>query len=413
MLPVNRRHLLLPTLCLLLLPGCSLEQHLAKVSDKIEAQYAETKDWGELPLRVISWQQALAMAERSNEEMIQARTTIKEAERQELSIYTDMIPGVSYYGYLTRSLNELTSTYNSDSVNSNVNVTFNIPGLTQIPFRQYAAKAQAFAAVKAEEGKIREITSKLYQTVRMRELFLRKAALEKQNPEKKDLISAANEKLNEDIKHWQTLGQLLGDPSARWEVLPESLPAIRWSDYYDRLDVLDPLVVCNFALRQEQARLAQYGVALRYLPTINTSLYSPSLFTSSGGTYSGTFLSGEDTRLNLGVSYMLDTKLDNWNNYQKNKETYERTKREVSADLREHKHKVSQLRRSVKEYNNWRSFMLKRIDHTEKSSPDSAEGYITRAKELFDMRRELLNQEQKAVEAEAALLLEYGLPKGK
>ncbi len=43
------------------------------------------------------------------------------------------------------------------------------------------------------------------------------------------------------------------------------------------------------ALKLEQARLAQYGVAMDYLPTINTSMYSPSLFSSTEGTYSGTF----------------------------------------------------------------------------------------------------------------------------
>ncbi len=409
---VKLRLLLLPALCLLLIPGCSLEKRLAKTSDKIERQYAETKDWPELPRRTISWQQAIAMMKRSNEEMIKARNEIEEAERSELSVYTDMIPGVSYYGYLTRALNELTTAYNSDEMTSNVNVTFNLPGLTQTPFRQYAAKARAFAATKAEEGKARELTSQIYKAVRLRELNRRKAALEKQNPDKNDIISTAAEQQDQDIQYWQTISKLLGDPNARWEVLPETLPGIRWKDYYSKLNMLDPLVVCNFAMRLEQARLAQYGIALRYLPTINTNLYSPSLFTSSGGTYSGTFLSGEDTRISLGVSYMVDTKLNTWNSYQKNKENYERTQREVSADLREHKHKVGQLRRSVKEYNNWRNFMLKRIEHVEKSKPDSAEGYIARSRELFDMRRELLNQEQKAIEAEAALLLEYGLPQG-
>ncbi len=413
MQPVTCRYLHLPLLCLLLIPGCSLEQRLDKVSRNIERQYAETKEWQELPRRTISWRQALAMMERGNEEILKTDNAIEDAERQELSVYTEMIPGVSYYGYMTRSLNELTREYNGDDLRSNVNVTFSVPALTQIPYRQYAAKARVFAAMKAREGKKRELSVKLYQAVRKRDLAHRLAELEKQNPDKKDSTETQLQQEDADIQYWQRMGDLLGDPSARWEILPDSIPTIRWKDYFERLKVLDPLVVCNFAMRLEQARLAQYGIALQYLPTINVSLYSPSLFSSSGGTYSGTFLSGEDTRINLGVSYMVDTKLSIWNNYQRNKEQYERTQREVSADLREHKHKVSRLRRSIREYHSWRSFMHKRIEHVEKTQPDSAEAYIERSRELFDMRRELLTQEQKAIESEAALLLEYGLPGAK
>ncbi len=407
---VNARHLLLPALGLLLLPGCNLQKRLDKVSANIERQYAETKDWNELPRRTISWQQALAMLKRSNEEVLKLRSTREDAEREELSIYTNMIPGLSYYGYMTRSLNRLTDEYNADDLNSNVNITFNLPALTQVPYRQYSAQARAFAAIKAEEGKVRELTTSLYQTIRQRELARRIAELDRQNPDKNDAPPTLDTPEDSDITYWQSIAKVLGDPGARWEILPETVPGIRWRDYCDRLDLLDPLVVCNYAMKLEQARLAQYGVALRYLPTINTSLYSPSLFSSSGGTYSGTFLNDEDTRLNLGVSYAVDTQLTVWNSYQKNKDNYERAKREVAADLRDHKHKVARLRNSVREYQNWRSFMQKRIEYTEKMQPDSAEGYIARAKELFDMRRELLVQEQKAIESEAALLLEYGMP---
>ena len=175
------------------------------------------------------------------------------------------------------------------------------------------------------------------------------------------------------------------------------------------MDKLDDLVVCMYAMRLEQARLAQYQTALQYLPTINTSLYSPSLFSSSGGTYQGTFLSGEDTRLNLSLSYSLDTKLSTWNSYKRSKDQYEKAKREVTTGIIEHKNKLSTLKASVREYNNWRSYMEKRIDYLLRQPSSTAEELIARDRAVYDMKKELINQEKTAVESEAAMVLEYGL----
>ncbi len=409
---------LLPSLlacsaALLSLVGCSLSQRLDKVSTRVEQMYAETKNWEELPRRTITWQQALDLMIQHNIDIQKIDDTIEDAERDSLSIYTDMIPGVSYYGYMTSSLDRLSDAVTDErEFDSNVNVTFSLPALTQVPYRIYAAKVKTFASIKAREGKIRELTAQLYQAARLRQLHRQQAALaEEPTPDHTtDARKKEQEAREADLKHWQAMAKLLGDSSARWEILPASLPRIRWSDYRHRLSKLDPLVVCNFAMQLEQARMAQYGIALQYLPTINTSLYSPSLFTSSGGTYNGTFLSGEDTRINLSTSYSLDTDLRIWNSYQRSKEQYEQTCRTVADALREHKAKVDTLRRSVTEYEHWRSFMKKRIAFTEKMTAGNAEQFISREQDLLAMKKELLTQEVNAVESEAALILEYGLP---
>ncbi len=395
---------------LLCLTGC-LSQHMEKISGRVEKMYADIKGWEELPLRTITWQQARAMMQRNNDELRQAQNAIDDAERNSLSIYTDMIPGVSYYGYLTSSLDRLSETVTGEKeLQSNINVNFSLPNLTQVPYRVYSNKVTTFAAMKAMEGKQRELVSRLYQTVRMRSIRKKQERLEEKNLDELAALKAANEKKDTESEHWKNMATLLGDSSARWEVLPVSLPSIRWKDYVHKLDKLDPLVVCNYAMQLEQARMAQYGIALQYAPTINTSLYSPSLFTSSGGTYSGTFLSGEDTKLNLSISYALDTDLQTWHSYQRSKEQYEQACRTVSASLRDHKAKVDKLKRSVAEYENWRSVMNKRIAFTEKMTASNADQYIEKQQSLLAMRREILTQEATAVESEAALILEYGLP---
>lgn len=374
--------------------------------------YATTQEWNSLPQRKITWHQALLMIKENNLELKELDDQIAHAERQSLSIYTDMIPGVSYYGFMTRSISRLAQPVNANDLSSNINVTFSLPALTRVPYDVYSAKVRTFAAVKAKEGRERELVSKLYKLVRQREIEEARRALAAERPDE-DTETPFQKQLNMEQaneRFWMDISRLLGSREARWSILPESMPHVRWESYNTRLDRLGELVVCQFAMRLEQARMAQYGVALNYLPTINTSLYSPSLFSSSGGTYSGTFLNGDDTRLNLSISYSLDTHLNTWDIYQQSKARYEREKSKVVDELMDHKNKVATLRKSMDQYNQWRQYMLKRMAYLRQMKPIDAEAYVERAKALYAMRQEMLNQENASIETEAALVLEYGMP---
>lgn len=404
--------LLFPVIALvILLTGCSLRQRLDRVSADIERLYSQTRLWEQLPLRTISWQQAIAMMRKQNAQLLAAADRIEHEHRNELSVYTDMIPGVSYYSYFNKSLRGLTQTLSSNDVQNTVNVNFYLPTLTNVPYKVYAAKASSFAAIKAHEGKERELISKLYAAVRKQELNQRRRTHEKRTAEtvaqRPGIPDFAEE--NSRLEYWKEISALLGDTSARWNILPSSIPAFHWSSYRKKMDRISELVVCQHALKLEQARLAQYGVFMDYLPTINTSLYSPSLFSSTGGTYSGTFLDMDDTTLNLSISYKLDTRLDNWNEFKTNKARYEQVKRDVISSLMEHKQKMHLLRRSMNEYYTWRSFMHKRMDYLKSNPADSSTTFLEHAQELHSMQSELFSQEEKVIESEAALVLEYGL----
>ncbi|MBQ3239905.1 MAG: TolC family protein [Akkermansia sp.] len=403
---------LFPVIALVsLLPACSLQQRLDRVSADIERLYSQTRLWEQLPQRTISWHQAIAMMRRHNAQLQAAQARIEHEHRNELSVYTDLIPGVSYYSYFNKSLRGLTQTFSSDDIQSTVNVNFYLPTLTNVPYKVYAAKAASYAAVKALEGKERELISKLYTAVRKQELLQRRLAHDKNRPDadKQDSSAPDFSMENNSLEYWKEISTLLGDTSARWNILPSGIPEFRWSVFRKKMNKLSESVVCLHALKLEQARLAQYGVALDYLPTINTSLYSPSLFSSTGGTYSGTFLDLDDTTLNLSVSYTLDTKLNNWNTYKDNKARFKQVQREVVNSLMEHKQKMHLLRRSMDEYYTWRSFMHKQLDYLKNNPADSPTSFLEHAQELHRMQAELLSQEEKAIESEAALVLEYGL----
>lgn len=393
---------------LLALQSCSLDERLSATSAKLENQYAEVRLWEELPLRTISWNQAVAMIKQSNLEYISTQKAIERANRDELSVYTDLIPGVSYYSYITKSLSELTQEYNSNNISHNVNINFYLPTITRVPYRVYASKAAAFAAIKAQEGKERELISKLYALQRKRDISNRKKALEERKQEEN---SAAFQSLKKDNTQaeWSNIAALLGDYSARWVILPSSIPQFRWSNYRKLTGSLDSLVVCKLALELEQSRMRQYGVAINFLPTINTSLYSPSLFSSTGGTYSGTFLDMDDTQLNLSISYNFDTQLNVWNNYLDSKDDYEKKQREMASRLVDYKQKLHSLRTSMDEYNTWKSYMHKQMEHLRSAPAANAEEFIQTETTLQSMEQELLTQEEAAVETEAALILQYGL----
>lgn len=399
-------------LCLTCLCACSLSKHIARATGRIEEMYEQTKDWDELPERRITWHQALALLREHNLELKEATDRIRQAERRSMSIYTDMIPGVSFYGFMTRYVSDITRAIDSNEINANVNVTFSIPTLTQVPYRVYAAKVTTYAEIKTREGRERELISKLYQLVRLREIEEAKRSLAARMPEGSRELDKQQiaQRRQSDEKYWQEAARLLGSRSARWYILPQSMPRVSWEAYSPLLDRPGELVVCEFAVRLERSRLSQYGVALTYLPTINTNLYSPALFSSTGGTYQGTFLNAHDTRLNLNVSYWLDTHLSTWDSYQDSKASYEREKLRVLDGLMDHKNKVRQLRDSMLEYTAWRSYMHKRMDYLRQSSPEGAGAIVERAQMLASMEMELLNQEASAVEAEAAAVLEYGMP---
>lgn len=393
----------------MMMPCCNLENHLAHVSHNIEQQYANAKVWNQLPKRTISWQQAISIIRTQNADIKKADNEIAKAEREALNVYTDMIPSASYYGYFNKSLEDITRAWSTSDLQSNVNINFSIPTLTQLPYRVYASQARIFAAKKAKEGKERELTAQLYEAIRRRDLAQRRARHEQKKPQETNDVIAQESKEKADEDYWQKIAKLLGDYSARWEILPESAPGVTWSKYKNKLNKLDSLAVCMFALKLEKARMAQYRIALQYLPTINTNLYSPSLFTSSGGTYSGTFLDTKDTKINLGINYNLDTHLNTWTQYKDNKEQYELAKQEVSQEIMEHKVKTQKLRNSYEKYTSWRHYMNKRILFLQSAPADTGTDFIERANTLHQMQGELLAQEEKAIETEAALVLGYGL----
>lgn len=407
------RPLLPATLCLLLATGCSVSQRIEETGKEVVAVYESLPDWEQLPVKRITWNQAVAMAMENNIELRKARNTIKQARRNVRSVYTDMIPGINLYASMTEAVRDISYSPNSKNMSYNINMLFNLPSISQLPYRVYTAQAELFGTEKTYELKQREITAKIYQHVRNEQLETRlhELSLLALPPEDRGNESKIKEEewRSSRIDAWSKLSTLLGSQKARWEIIPETLPKLDQARYERECTHLDPLIVTQFAMQLEAARMRKYQILMNYLPQINMNLYSPSLFSSSGGTYGGTFLSSSDMQLNTYASLTIDTKLSNWDQFRTTQEEYEFAKEEMRSKLMDRRIQVGKVLKSCREFEIWKSVMAARIEFQARQPVVSAEELLQKRKTNIEMEREILNQEKRKIEGEAALLVEYGI----
>ncbi len=405
--------LLLPVLFCLLTLGCSVSQRVERAGEEVVKVYDSLPDWETLPVKRMTWNQAVDMAMERNIELRKARNTIKQAERNVRSVYTDLIPGFNLYASMTEAVRDISYSPSSENMTYNINVLFNLPSLSQLPYRVYSAQAELFGVKKAYELKQREIVAKIYQHIRNEEIDrqlheLDRAALTEEERETTAKIKEEEWRSGR-IDAWSKLTALLGSQEARWEIIPESLPKLDQAKYEREYVHLDPLVVTQYAMQLEAARMRKYQILMNYLPQINMNLYSPSLFSSTGGTYGGTFLSSSDMQLNTNASLSIDTKLTNWDQFRTAQEDYEFTKEEMRSKLMDRRIQVGKVLKSCREFETWKSAMNARIDFESKQPVMSADELLAKRQKNIEMEREILNQEKRKIEGEAALLVEYGI----
>lgn len=405
--------LLLPVMLSLLAAGCSVSQRIDKAGEEVVKVYDSLPDWEELPVKRITWNQAIDLAMEKNIELRRSRNSIKQAERNVRSVYTDLIPGFNLYATMTEAVRDISYSPNSENMTYNINVLFNLPSISQLPYRVYSAQAELFGIKKAYELKQREITAKIYQHVRNEEIDSQLHELDRASQTREERESTAQIKEEEwrtgRIDAWSKLAALLGSQDARWEIIPETLPKLDQARYEREYVHLDPLVVTQYAMQLEAARMRKYQILMNYLPQINLNLYSPSLFSSTGGTYGGTFLDSSDMQLTTNASLSIDTKLTNWDQFRTAEEEFEFTKEEMRTKLMDRRIQVGKVLKSCREFEIWKSAIAARIDFQSKQPVSSAEELLEKRKTNIEMEREILNQEKRKIGGEAALMIEYGI----
>ena len=398
-------------LCATVCASCSVDRHMEKKAGELMARMDAVPDWRQLPRKEISWHQALAMMMERNIDLKKSEQSLKTTKRSVINVFTQIIPGVNLDWMLTKELSDLAKVTASD-VEYNTNILFNMPSLTQIPFDYYSAKAAVYTAEKTLEMKKRELVARLYQQV----LSYRNAQISYNNQlsslpydddgvQKKKLDLERERNLNEIS---QGFAVLLGNMDARWLVKPETMPRLDWGRYRAASRQLDLLVVTMVAMELEASRLQVLNAKLKFFPSVDINFYSPTLFSSTGGTYGGFLAGAGDMKVNMSLREELDTRLTSWFQYKSAKESHELLQREVVMELQRRRIKIAALLESRRRFELWQGVLMKEIAFKESRLSVSGDEYLEQRKDIRKMYADLDNEASKNAEVEAALIMEYG-----
>lgn len=368
-------------------------------------------EWSQLPRQEISWNQAVALMMERNIDLKKSEQSLKTTKRAVVNVFTQIIPGVNLDWMLTKELSDL-SKVTADDVEYNTNILFNMPSITQIPFDYYSAKAAVYTAEKTLEMKKRELISRLYQQT----ISYRNAQISYNNQLKSlpyDDDGVQRKKLDKEWKKSldeisQGFATLLGSMEARWLIKPETMPRLDWEKYKAASKKLDLLVVTMAAMELEASRLQVLNARMNFFPSVDINFYSPSLFSSTGGTYGGFFAGAGDMQVNMSLREELDTRLTSWFQYKSAKESHDLMQRSVVMDLQKRRIKIATLLESRRRYELWRGVLLKEIAFKESRLSASGDEYLEQMKDIRKMYTDLDNEAAKNAEVEAALIMEYG-----
>lgn len=403
------KHIILYCILLAFLASaCRPLEHVQSRRDSLLAEYRALIDYEKLPVRVLSWQQALRLMDRGNIELQQARHQQEEAHEQEKRIWREWIPTLNFGQYYNRALFSNTGTAGASSSQFSYNVIFNLPSVMQMPMRKYTAALASFKARKDIELKQRELTAKLYQLFRQAEFRERRQALEKSHLQQDS--THHDTWLQEEREDWLKMAALLNDYSARWKVLPGDAPRVSLDDYLEQLKAPSELTIVQMALQTEASRLRQVGVLLQFWPQVQIDFYSPTLFTSSGGQLGGFMKNGRDTRVNMNSYIMMDTQGQNTQAYKSAKQNHELLVQNLRHRMWEYKEKAAAVADSWRKYEDWKkaveAYRQFRMEH----GAETPEELLAIHSDSMLLQQEIEEQEKLNLERICCLVQEYGLP---
>lgn len=397
-------------LWLLALSSCSIEKHMDEKTNELVEKLEKIPQWENLQEEVITWDEAVRVSLSKNLELRRAQLAIDNADRSVKRIFLDMIPGVNLDMMITKDLEGLQDLSSSD-VEYRTNILFNFPSLTRVPIDYYTAKASVYRAKKTLELKQREIVSKLYRGAREYVAAYDAYKLQKESVlynDETEIRKIETDWLDKRKQLSSQIALVMGDVSKVWIIDPRTIPVVNWNRYKTASKKLDILVLTMLAMEIEASRLNMLGIKMQYFPELNINFYSPSLFSSTAGTYSGIYASSGDVRVNMALSWRLDTQLRIWYQLKSAKESHQFLIEDVNMRMIDRREKIKSLIKSREEFESWKNYMRKRSAFLLSRAPVSVEDYKKTRTETFDMIKEVQTQEAKNTEVEAALILEYG-----
>lgn len=405
-------HVGLVLVLLLSLSSCSIEKRIERKTNELADQLAKEPQWEQLPQETITWNQALERAMKDNLDIKRGLLAVKDSENRVMDLYTDFIPGINLDALLTKDIKSLGQIKSTD-VERRMNILFNIPSLTQIPYNYYSAKASVFQSKMSMELKRRELISRLYKACQEYKFASNSYEIERMSiPYDDDGTQKTRIEKDWEAKRKtisSQLSSLIGNINKRWYIQMDTVPVLDWDKYKKASTRLDQYVLSLMAMELEGARLGIIGIKMQYFPELNVNFYSPSLFSSTGGTYGGFFSGSGDTMVNMSLSMKVDTQLRVWNQLKSAQASYKLLQQEIRIRMLERREKVKLLIKSREDFESWSKVSKKYATFLQGTCPKDSEEYKKNQQDVIARFKDVNSNETKNAETEAALILEYGL----
>lgn len=403
------KYVLFCFLLVMCLFSCQPMKRVQEQGDKLVSEYKALPDYESLPVRELSWQQALLLMQKNNLELRQAYNNLSEARYQEKKIWREWIPSLNFGQYYNRKLFPGGNGGIPNDSQLSYNVIFNFPSLMELPMRKYTTSLAVFKAQKDIELKQKELTAQLYHLFLLSDFRDRKRRLEQGEKESEKGLTKPDTDAAE-RKDWLELSRLINDNSARWRLNGADVPRVSLEDYREALQAPSELSIVQMALQVEASRLQKLGILLQFWPQIHVDFYSPSLFNSSGGTLNGFMKTGKDTRVNMNMFIVMDTQGQNIQAYRTAKENHELLLKELRQKMWEYKEKTAALMNSWKQYESWRKAMTAYLQFRAEQGAETPQEVVQMHADSMQLQRELGEQELANMERICSLVQEYGFP---
>lgn len=304
----------------LALSGCvsqRLDESLTKGVGEREDEFSELfAQIDTVPTARISWENARQRMMSDNLALQRSRKMLEDAGRQTKHQWLSLVPKMSAFLNIGKSLASLTD-FSSDDLNAYVVASFNIPNPFEFYASLYGAALQNQNAVWSNELDQRRAYTELYtvfleaQSIQSEEAAMaeRRKGLSSISSadiakELKNLASGLNVLKRRRMNLRENINILLNTPGRNWE-LTGKLPVISCRDRYRRFKIgedFGKLALNLYAIQVEGAILQTQRVKFRQWPVISFGLSNPPLYSSNGeNTYTA-----EDFSLFSGASKSLD-----------------------------------------------------------------------------------------------------------
>ncbi len=400
---------LLPLIPLLsVLVCCSPAKKIDELNAQFAKDYQQLPRYDSLPTRRLSWKEALSMLERNNIEYRESKRAYDNAKYQIGSTWRSLIPILDSGYFYNAPLKWDKGT--PAQHNFNINIIFNLPSLVTMPVEHYT---NALAAIKANvdcQLKQRELEARLWQCFREHSIMEQEQALYEQSPGQD---AAAKQRLRDLYQQkqralWSRLCVLINDHSARWLPQCAGLPEPSLQHFRQKAKAPDELFISTLSLQAEASRLKKLGIFLQFMPMVYTDVYSPSLFTDTGGNNDGFMRNADDVRISFNTFLRLDTRLERYHDYKDADKAHQLTLEALSQAMMEHREKVLLTLNAWQKYEEWKESVDDYVAFRNRQEISDAEEAIARQQAHLEIEKARLEQRRSNLERECALMQEYG-----